>query len=206
MDSDIWTPQHVVDAEARAAIAAKAAELERAIDGWGFDVHRSWIDWQATLPALMDCKFRRSRGFIVRGGTGSGKTTFLRALVSAFRSAGAHYIDCARIADAEYLDWPDTASHLAANAFVLLDDFGTDEIVQAYGNRIDRVARLILDWSDWPQRYGPRSAMLVVATNLTGEQVAQRYGARVASRLSDLRPVVWHAADARGWQRHAEVP
>lgn len=197
MDSD----EH---AQAREEARRRAIEIEGFFKTAGYDADVWRPDWNALYSPLMDCIRRESRGFIMRGGTGCGKTTFLRALKAVCSRAGVQYIDCARAADCEWLDWDETPMRLAENAFVLLDDMGTDEVVTVYGNKRDRIGCLIMDWAEWPRRYWKHVAMLVVATNLTGEQLAARYGERVMSRLRDLRPVVLTAPDRRGWQRFRE--
>lgn len=192
------------DEQNREEARRRAIEVEGFFRKAGYDADAWRPDWNALYSPFMDCVHRESRGFIMRGGTGCGKTTFLRALKAVCAKSGVQYIDCARAADYEWLDWEETPMKLAENAFVLLDDMGTDEVVTVYGNRRDRIGRLVMEWAEWPHQYGKHTAMLVVATNLTGEQLAARYGERVMSRLRDLRPVVLRASDHRGWQRFGE--
>lgn len=216
MDSDVLTnvvasitatttnQSHDAEEAARAKIAVKAAHIERCIREAGYDPDTYRPDWNALLPAFMACVARHARGILLRGGTGCGKTTFLRAVQRVCRPGGVHYIDCQQAATLEYLDWPETPAILARNAFVLLDDMGTDEVAHVYGERRDRIARLILDWDRWPAQFGTNSAMLIVATNLTGSQINERYGDRITSRLCNLKFVLLNAPDAR-MQRHMET-
>lgn len=59
---------------------------------------------------------------------------------------------------------------------LVVDDIGTESIVNNYGNVIDSVAYLI------EERYS-RGLLTVLTTNLMLEQITQRYGARVFSRI-----------------------
>jgi ABC-type glutathione transport system ATPase component len=183
--------------EARAAEARGYAALEGRIEAAGFRRSVAFVDWTPLLVALRNCQMRRARGIVVSGRAGCGKTQFLRAVYTVFRSSSL-WIPCHDVQSLDWLDWEESRVRMARTAFLLLDDFGSDEPVNVYGTRVDRVARLVMEWSDWPKRYQGNTAMLIVSTNLTSTDVAERYGARVASRLRDLRAVRMVGEDKRG--------
>lgn len=183
-----------------------AGVLSAHLRAGGYDPDVCRDDSAAIIDAVYSVFHEGSRGFILSGGTGCGKTTALRALrrlpVKGYDRDNPTYIpttwiDCYHAGDADWLDWEEAAATIARSRLLLLDDFGTDEPTMMYGKRVDRIARLVMDWAEFPNRWPSNRTALVVATNLTGDQVQERYGERVMSRLRALTPVVLHAGDMR---------
>ena len=185
------------DEQARADTKIGFDALQERIEAAGFRRSVAVADWMPLLSALYGCQTRRKRGIVVSGRAGCGKTQFLRAVLSVFRSSSM-WIPCYDVQSLEWLDWKESMAMLRNKSFLLLDDFGTDEPVNVYGTKNDRVARLIMEWADWPKRFAKPMPMMLLATNLTSSDVEARYGARVASRLRELQVVRMAGEDKRG--------
>lgn len=182
--------------EARRKATEQFESLKQRVEEAGFQESVAGIDWLPLLCALDNCRHRQSRGFVISGRNGCGKTQFLRTVQRLFFCKSI-WVPCYDIASCEWMDWAETERQLSQKAFLLLDDFGADQPVSIYGTRVDRVSRLIMQWSDWPKKYRWPPAMLIIATNLTSSDVEARYGARVASRLRELNAVRMVGEDKR---------
>ena len=116
------------------------------------------------------------------GGVGRGKTSILAAIANEIHrkwpSVKVVYWPVAELVEAlrDAMDGgPDPEPQCRSAHVLLLDDLGTENLTDWAAEAIQR----IVDW-----RYRDMRP-LVVATNLTLEELAQRYGARVARRLLD---------------------
>ena len=77
---------------------------------------------------------------------------------------------------------------------MILDDLGAESAVTDYGIKRETAAEFVVRYH---QRGGGR---LFVTTNLTGEEIAERYTARLTSRIKELCvPLHLKGADKRKW-------
>ena len=136
----------------------------------------------------------RRRGIFAFGRYGCGKTALMRAIRPLFRPV--HFVPLNDPEYAEMMDldlWPNWNAE-AMRCSVILDDLGAESAITDYGIKRETAAEFVV-------RYHRQGAgRLFVTTNLTGEQIAERYTARLTSRIKELCiPLHLKGADKRKW-------
>ena len=103
---------------------------------------------------------------------------------------------------AELLDervWP-TWNAETLERSVILDDLGSESPVSDFGIRRELASEFIVRYHSRGQR------RLFVTTNLTGQQMLDRYGPRICSRIKELTlPLNLTGGDKRKWGAKAPV-
>lgn len=144
--------------------------------------------------------YKPERGMFIMGGVGTGKTTIMQAF-------SRNKKQCYRMASA--IDMAEHVKHHGAESWKiflkgsasaglesnfyqpycgwLIDDMGTEDIVNDFGNKVDVIANIVFAMSNDPARYG---GSFHFTTNLNKEMLEHRYGPRVMSRLRELCNVV----------------
>jgi len=108
-------------------------------------------------------------GVLLTGQTGVGKTFFMRSM-------GRRLYTAAEIADYglsqlhKFFEWTDGHE-------IVIDDLGTEATVAEYGAKDDLMKSVIA------HRCERQRGVTHVTTNLTAEEIAERYGDRTLSRL-----------------------
>ena len=172
-------------------LTAKAgAYLERR--GWTRAVAGE-ADFAAASLALARCSVQR-RGLFAFGAYGCGKTAFVMAIRPLFEPV--HFVPLNDPEYAELMDldlWPNWNAE-AMRCSVILDDLGAESAITDYGIKRELAAEFVVRY----HREG--GGRLFVTTNLTGEEIAERYTARLTSRIKELCiPLHLTGADKRKW-------
>ena len=168
-------------------VAKAGAYLERR--GWTRSVAGE-ADFAAASLALARCSVQRP-GIFAFGRYGCGKTALMRAIKPLFRPV--HFVPLNDPEIAALMDEPEWNGD-AIRCSVILDDLGAESAVTDYGIKRETAAEFVVRYH---QRGGGR---LFVTTNLTGEEIAERYTARLTSRIKELCiPLHLKGADKRKW-------
>ena len=146
------------------------------------------------LDALVEVRRHPRLGLLIGGKPGTGKTSLLSAL-PAICNGKKRFISLAyddmEVFSAEY------QSALGIDYMkctMFLDDIGAELTKNDYGQLEEPVGRFLTRYEELGQR------RIFATTNLTFEEVANRYGARVASRLKSLfLPLHLDGDDRRTW-------
>lgn len=129
------------------------------------------------------------KGLLLMGSVGVGKTALADILFRCSRGPRVR-IDCSDSSAVDMLvpqsdanlnggTYSSGVDDMIANAVVFLDDIGAEAVVRAYGNELDRVGNFIV------RHHARGRRRLLATTNLNGEQLVAKYGARVFDRLVD---------------------
>jgi len=142
--------------------------------------------WSNGRPNF-ETEYAESRkGILMIGTVGTGKSTALKAM--------------ANIIDGEYLSVPALAVVFSKNGEdalwdavnearrwdLFLDDLGAEKDLKSYKNAFP-MAEIIYKRYDLWQSFGSRTHF---STNLSGDQISERYGERVRDRLREMTTVV----------------
>lgn len=141
------------------------------------------------------------KGLLMLGDCGTGKTAIMNALFNLFADGHAMWFNNERevlVAEkkvfAKYsatdLMNTDTLDRALNYRFVMIDDIGTEsETSITYGQRRNPVAELI-------DNAEKKNCLLILTSNLNGEQLLQKYGERTIDRLNHLTTVIPFVGDS----------
>ena len=138
----------------------------------------------------------RRRGIFAFGRYGCGKTALMRAIKPLFRPV--HFVplndpECAALMNLDL--WPNWNAD-AMRCSVILDDLGAESAVTDYGIKRELAAEFVVRYHQVGE------GRLLITTNLTGEEIAERYTARLTSRIKELCiPRHLKGADKRHWEK-----
>lgn len=135
------------------------------------------IDW------LSDNK---GKGLLMYGNCGRGKTQIARnVIIPIYLKVHRRVVNFYNATDLKDL------SNIIDKKFICLDDIGTETSVNSYGNKFDPVSE-ILDKAE------KESKLLILTSNLTGEELKTRYGDRIFDRIiSTTKRVIFNGKSLR---------
>jgi DNA replication protein DnaC len=112
---------------------------------------------------------------MLSGPAGTGKTFLMRCMIGNGRIQHAQrdIADWGLDQIHDWFDWRDGKE-------VCIDDLGAERPSIKYGDR-DEIMRLVIE-----RRVRERKGRTHVTTNLTGEQIRERYGDRILDRLMGM--------------------
>jgi DNA replication protein DnaC len=114
-------------------------------------------------------------GLFLMGGVGVGKTLFTtrvypRFLLDVFGK---------RIKVVSAMEMNETIESLLYKKLLIVDDIGSEQKYQHYGNEIEGFSRLV-DLAERDYR------IIIATSNLGGKEIVERYGRRVADRINAI--------------------
>ena len=175
-----------------AAEKVERASRILASNGWNPNVAGE-ADFTAASGEWARCTCVPKKGLFIHGGFGCGKTMLMEAIR---RAVGGLWVNLANPDEAERLDakaWPNWNAD-AMRRTVFLDDLGAESAASEYSVRRELAGEFIAAY----HRMG--EGRLYVTTNLSGEEMVERYSSRVCSRLKELcLPLHLTGADRRKW-------
>jgi hypothetical protein len=167
----------------------KQMAIER-LDAGGFLKETAKQDYDTIIEAYSDTVSKPRIGMMFVGGVGCGKTMAMKLLAT-----NARFVDLADIESQDVLQSFDVFEEgVAVNRWwliyfdrtVILDDLGNEPIKSDYGRKIEVVSNFIMKWYCDIFKREDKHARLLITTNLSTEQLIQRYGARVIDRLLEM--------------------
>ena len=119
----------------------------------------------------------KNKGLLLMGQCGLGKTLLTKYVIPFIIKK--EYSKVFYVVDAASLKTKEQVDEAMQYKMIVLDDIGTEDVIQDYGNKIDAVP-LIVDSAE------KEGKLLLISTNLTASQLRERYGDRTTDRLRGL--------------------
>lgn len=135
-----------------------------------------------------------NRGLFLRGDVGIGKTFGLQLLAARFgwKFVTAREVEGFYRTQPEYAEWVEycrAADFFGRGKTLVIDDLGTEnEDFMQYGQRANPLAELLEKRYDLS--FHRDRVRTVVTSNLTDQQIKERYGFRVFDRMREMFAVV----------------
>lgn len=158
------------------------------------DFNRKEIIALCKYFARLDGPLDRSKGILLMGGTGSGKTSIMNAFhtlgEAIYKQRGDMFMrflwsNCIDLVD-EFEDMSTDKALFFQNyrgAHRMFDDFGQEADASRFG--LKNLMKEIIE-----KRYHRLRWRTFLTTNLTGDQIKEKYGFRVHSRIHEMFNVV----------------
>ena len=114
----------------------------------------------------------QGKGLLLHGPCGLGKTLLARYCLPAIILKYARLI----VNTFDTQDMNRDPEKVLSKHLIGIDDFGTEDVSVAYGNK-RMVLTEVLDMAE------KKGKLLILTTNLSGDQIAKKYGARAYDRI-----------------------
>ena len=150
-----------------------------------------------SIVARWMCGEPSNNGIILRGGVGVGKSTMMRAIMDVYavvekrniREASATDVANAGVSDKRMF------RELCEEPMLAIDDLGTEPpCVKSYGNEVSPMVDLITERHK-------RLRFTIITTNLTEEQLKERYGGRVFDRIRELCAMLKYGGEMKSYRK-----
>lgn len=148
--------------------------------------------------SVMDCTSRK--GLFLRGDVGIGKTFGLQLLAARFgwKFVTAREVEGFYRTQPDYTTWVEycrAADFFGRGKTLVIDDLGTEnEDFMQYGQRANPLAELLEKRYDLS--FHRDRVRTIVTSNLTDQQLKERYGFRVFDRIREMFAVVTVKGDS----------
>ena len=189
----LLTPKPKVEEGQSDRLRSCAAELKKAYDsfvqGKGKIVVMDRYTVQVMTSAAQWLAGEGKPWLMLRGNIGVGKTTLGLSVrrVLAEHGTSTEEIDAISIAEVYQEDKAEYQRLLKVKS-LLIDDIGTEpSMVKQFGNETSPMAMMITERYRYRERLGLTT---IITTNLSVEELTERYGARVVDRLRELCDVI----------------
>lgn len=133
-------------------------------------------DYNAIADWLIDNK---SKGLFLMGGCGNGKTLFTTKVLPAIYQAA--FNKRLAVYDARIIN--SKADEVRSKLFLCIDDIGAEPRHKEYGNEIEVFSEVV----DNAEKEG---GFVIVTTNLSGQELKDRYGERCLDRVKAVCKVI----------------
>lgn len=124
------------------------------------------------------------KGLLLMGHKGTGKTILMRALGACIEPDLRFAVHNTRKVTSAYnIDGDEGLRSFLAHQHMLFDDLGDERMGQHYGDKVESMSLII---QERYELFVDRGIMSHFTTNLTGQEIRDRYGDRVHSRLKHM--------------------
>lgn len=174
--------------------------MERLINNISAIIGKRWVeDKRITSNAWKWLHSSRRWGLLLTGGIGTGKTTLAKALLRTYLRCDVWLYppnikeltanEAVRIASYYPARWEEVLN----SEFLIIDDIGTEPTeVKSYGMAITPIQEVL------QYRYEKRSKT-ILTSNLSAEEIASRYGERVADRFKEMFAIIHFTGES--WRK-----
>lgn len=168
------------------------AVLERGFKYYVGEFYKWLPEYDKVASWLSD---NEKRGLLMFGNNGRGKTILsmkiLPAIFKYYLKKDYYYVDAMNLGD--YLR-NDIESYniLISTKPIIIDDIGVESMTDFYGDKRDVVSEII----DMCEK---RGRLFIATTNLTPDEICERYGLRTLDRLKSItRSIKFYGESLRG--------
>lgn len=165
---------------------------------------RSALAWASGHPSFAG---DTGKGLLLMGHKGSGKTLLMRSLGACFTGTPLYFTihNTRKITSAYNTDGDAGLRPYLAQVHMLFDDLGDERMGQHYGDKVEVMSLVIQERYELFVDHGIMSHF---TTNLTGDEIRERYGDRVHSRLLHMVNSfrVGEEENATDWRAIAKAP
>lgn len=146
------------------------------------------------------CDWNLSKGLLLMGDVGLGKSYIMKVVrtfaeVAGIESRQFRLLVCSDIADRVSEEGSGAMSEYFTGMDICFDDFGQEQpAISRYGNQISVMERILT------KRYNSQvngRCITHLTTNLTPEEIEERYGTRLIDRFSEMFNFVFMTGESR---------
>lgn len=131
------------------------------------------FSWQPEYDQIADWLVNNNgRGLFLYGDCGRGKSMLARYVIPAILLKYSRKV--VSVYDVQTMN--NKLDQVLSKHIISLDDIGTEEVANSFGNKRLAFAEIM----DATEKY---SKLIIVSTNLTADQITQRYGQRIIERI-----------------------
>lgn len=174
------------------------------VDKWNKEIFDFLTLYFNNDPMFETAGYSLNKGILIQGGVGCGKTTLLK-MFSQNPKASYIFTACDKIAS-KFSEggFPEIEKYNApvkttTDAFghslygIFFDDLGTDREKKYFGNEANVMEDILLSWYN---RFDSTPERIHLTTNLSFDEIEQKYGTRCRSRMREMFNVFQFSEEA----------
>lgn len=197
------TPFHMSYGNAR-VVVWEICKLKSALQDRTFEVDENNKEIIQNLIRYFsgdpDCEWNLSKGLLLMGDVGLGKTYIMSVMRDYAKAANIDFrqfrlVGCPDIADEVEQNGAESLQKYFAGEDICFDDLGQEQaVIQRYGNNLSVMERILV------KRYSSfvnGRCITHATTNLTPEEIEERYGTRLIDRFNEMFNYVFMTGESR---------